>query len=93
MAQPSENLRRRAFVAARGRVQKLNTAAALKGRFRPAPAPRVGRVAGDNLVAVDGVVYNARISDAGNGTIYVVNAGRLAAAAYVQTSSTGEVKA
>lgn len=80
-------------MAARGRVQKLNTATALKTRFRQSPSPRLARVVGDGLVAVNGTVYNARIAEAGNGTIYVVNAGRLAAAAYVQTSSTGEVKA
>lgn len=91
--QPTVEMRRRAFVAARGRVQRLNTAAAMKGRFRHAPAPRVARVAGAGMVAVDGAVYDATVTNAGSGQIYVVNAGRLAAASYVQTSSNGEVRA
>lgn len=93
MARPSPEMRNRAFVQARGRVRTLRTAAAFKRRFRTSPTPRVARVVGAALVAVDGMVYRGRVTDAGAGSIYVVNAGRPAAALYVQTSSTGEVRA
>jgi hypothetical protein len=95
MPAPSPALRQRAFVAARGRVRTLNTKAALVKRFRGAPTVRSARVAGAGLVAVDGTVYRASIrSDAlaEARTIYVINGGRPAAASYIESSETGEVK-
>lgn len=91
MPKPSPEMRRRTFVQARGRVRQQRTAAVWKRRFPERKAVRAARAVAGGLVAVDGTVYRARVTHAGAGTIYVVNAGRAAAANYVQTSETGEV--
>ena len=93
MAQPSRDLRNRAFVAARRRVQTLNSAGEFKSTFRKAATPRSGRAIGGNLVTVDGTIYRATVTHGGAPRIYVANAGRPAAARYVQTSENGEVEA